>query len=79
MSDGSLFVPPFIQIITCSAAFGRGAEDVSPEALYGLANDGSVWQYLLADPDREGSTDGWQLLPQKRYQEGKASNVRKTR
>ena len=68
-----LTVPAFVQIITAvSNAFGRGAEDlVTSDVLYGLDQKGRVWQWMLGDPEWEGSQDGWDLLPNAAYKEGK--------
>jgi len=66
-------VPPFIQIITAiSNAFGRGADDIlSDNVLYGLDAKGRVWEWNFADPDCEGSEDGWALMPNTVFKEGK--------
>lgn len=66
-------VPPFIQIIAAvSNAFGRTTEDIlSSDVLYGLDAKGRVWQWNYADPDCEGSRDGWELMSNETYIEGK--------
>jgi len=68
-----LVVPPFRMIVTAvSNAFGRGEGDVAvTDVLYGLDDKGRVWQWMLGDPDWEGSEDGWELLPNTVYNEGK--------
>jgi hypothetical protein len=65
-------VPAFIQIVTAvSNAFGRAAEDlVMTDVLYGLDAKGRVWEWTPADPDRKGSRDGWDLLPNVVYKDG---------
>lgn len=70
--DTSSTVPPFIQIITAvSNAFGRGADDIlSSDLLYGLDANGRVWQWNFADPDREGSRDGWEQMSSDVYIDG---------
>lgn len=67
-----LVVPPFIQIIAAvSNAFGRAAEDlVMTDVLYGLDAKGRVWEWTPADPERKGSRDGWDLLPNVEYKDG---------
>jgi hypothetical protein len=67
-----LVVPPFVQIITAvSNAFGRAAEDlVMSDVLYGLDQKGRVWEWSVSDPDRKGSRDGWELLPNDVYRDG---------
>ena len=67
-----LIVPPFVQIIAAvSNAFGRGAEDlVMTDVLYGLDAKGRVWEWSVADPERKGSRDGWELLPNVQYRDG---------
>jgi hypothetical protein len=75
-------VPPFIQIVTAASnAFGRGEDDfVMSEMLYGLDAAGRVWQWVFADPEREGSAEGWRLLPNTLHKEGAESTPkRKTR
>jgi hypothetical protein len=80
--DSIAVVPPFRQIIAAAShAFGRGdGEFASTDVLYGLDGDGRVWEWSLGDPEREGSADGWQLLPNTPYQDGKEPPAqRKTR
>lgn len=76
--DTSPSVPPFIQIVTAvSNAFGRGADDVAvSDVLYGLDAAGRVWQWNYADPDREGSQDGWELMSNEIYVDGKEPSVK---
>jgi hypothetical protein len=75
MSDEreELIVPAFVQIVTTMAyAFGRGAEEYAGgEHLYGLDQKGRVWEWMVADPEWEGSVSGWELLPNGLYKEGK--------
>ena len=72
-TESDLAVPPFIQIITAiSNAFGRGADDIlSDNVLYGLDAKGRVWEWNYADPDCEGSADGWELMSNAVYKAGK--------
>lgn len=80
--DTDQVVPPFIQIVTTSShAFGRAdGEFASTDVLYGLDRDGRVWEWSVGDPDREDSSDGWELLPNTRYKDGKEPpQQRKTR
>lgn len=74
-----LVVPPFVQIITAvSNAFGRAAEDlVMSDVLYGLDSKGRVWEWTPADPERKGSRDGWDLLPNVVYRDGEDPPVQK--
>jgi hypothetical protein len=75
-------VPSFVQIITAAShAFGRAdGEFASTDVLYGLDKDGRVWEWCMGDPEREGSADGWELLPNTIYRDGKEPPVqRKTR
>ena len=57
-------VPRLVQIVTAAAyAFGRAEDDlVGVEALYGLDEEGRVWQWIVTDPEWEGSRDGWRRL-----------------
>jgi hypothetical protein len=70
--QADVLVPPFVQIIAASShAFGRGAEDIiSSDHLYGLDQKGRVWEWVIADPERKGSGDGWTLLPNAVYKDG---------
>lgn len=72
-------VPPFVQIVTAvSNAFGRAAEDlVMTDVLYGLDQKGRVWEWNPADPERKGSRDGWELLPNVLYRDGEDPPVQK--
>ena len=80
--ESSQAVPPFVQIVTAASnAFGRGEEDMLvTEVLYGLDREGRVWQWMYADPEREGAAEGWRLLPASTYKEGvEMASKRKTR
>jgi len=75
-------VPPFVQIVAmASHAFGRADGDYAGvEALYGLDKEGRVWEWCVADPERKGSRDGWELLPNRTYRDGEEPpQQRKTR
>lgn len=74
-----LVVPPFVQIITAvSNAFGRAQEDVlMSDVLYGLDAKGRVWEWTVADPDRKGSRDGWDLMPNVAYKDGEEPPAQK--
>jgi hypothetical protein len=74
-----LVVPPFVQIVTAvSNAFGRAAEDlVMSDVLYGLDAKGRVWEWSVGDPERKGSRDGWDLLPNVVYRDGEEPPVQK--
>jgi len=74
-----LVVPPFVQIITAvSNAFGRGQDElVMSDVLYGLDGVGRVWEWNVADPDRKGSRDGWELLANVTYREGEEPPAQK--
>jgi len=80
--ESEVVVPPFVQIVAVAAhAFGRAdGEYAGSDSLFGLDREGRVWEWCLSDPEREGSADGWQLLPNAPYQEGKEPPAqRKTR
>jgi hypothetical protein len=72
VKDADVAVPPFVQIVAATSnAFGRGAEDVlSSDHLYGLDQKGRVWEWVISDPERKGSGDGWMLLPNAVYKDG---------
>jgi len=82
MKDADQTVPPFVQIVTATShAFGRADGDfASTDVLYGLDREGRVWEWNVSDPEREGSADGWELLPNTVYRDGEESpQPRKTR
>ncbi len=72
-------VPPFVQIIAAvSNAFGRGADDlVMTDVLYGLDAKGRVWEWTPADPERKGSREGWDLMPNVVYRDGEEPPAQK--
>jgi hypothetical protein len=81
-SETETLVPRFVSIVAAAShAFGRGDGEVaSTDVLYGLDGEGRVWEWCFGDPEREGSVDGWKLLPNTVHREGKEPPAtRKTR